>query len=395
LSPCSSIIRPYFRPKENATVKTFVESPSRRRSGFTLIELLVVVAIIAVLIGLLLPAVQKVREAANRAACQNNLRQLALGLNNFQTMNGNFPCGQNSNNGAPNLYGFRFGYPAQILPYIEQEQIANIYLFTVDWFDAANQAAVTTPIKTFLCPSVPFDERYDVNAYANCGDDGTGTPDGVAATGNIKVASNDYLGIRQVAFSVANSPYYLALNPPAPDNEASAAGPFPYGLGYIDPRVAGVLCECGYDAFSQGSKYADITDGSSRTIMLNESAGRPRVYWYSQYTGQYAGGATGWGTRDITKVQGVLPVLTGGFANVSNMVEGGGGYSAFNPAPAGLAAVNITKSSGQPFGFHPGGINVAMADGSVQWIKQTISLTVYASLCTRAGNETTANFAGF
>jgi prepilin-type N-terminal cleavage/methylation domain-containing protein/prepilin-type processing-associated H-X9-DG protein len=375
-------------------VRTFVKIPSRRRPGFTLVELLVVMAIIAVLLGLLLPAVQKVREAASRMNCQNNLRQLALALNNFQTMNGNFPCGVNSNNGFPNLYGFRYGYGAQILPYIEQQQIFNIYHFNVDWFDASNMAAVTTPIKTFLCTSVPFDERYDVNAYANCGDDGTGTPDGVPAAGY--VASSDYLGIRQVAFEVANSPYYLALNPPAPDNEGPAPGvSFPFGLGYIDPRVAGVLCETGFDAFSIGSKITDITDGTSRTILLNESAGRPRIYWYTQYAGQFAGGSTGWGTRDITKVSGVIPTLTGGFGNVPNMVGGGGGFNAFNPAPAGLGCVNITNDSAQPFSFHPGGINVAMADGSVQWVKQTVSLTIYASLATRAGNETFANFAGF
>jgi prepilin-type N-terminal cleavage/methylation domain-containing protein/prepilin-type processing-associated H-X9-DG protein len=380
--------------KENATMRMIVKGSLPRRQGFTLIELLVVVAIIAVLVGLLFPAVQKVREAANRAACQNNLRQLALGLTNYQTINGSFPRGQNSSNGLPALYGFRYGYGAQALPYIEQQQVANLYFFTVDWFDAANAAAVTTQIKTFLCPSVPFAERYDVNAYANCGDDGTGSPDGVPTVG--AVASSDYLGIRQVAFEVANSPYYLNLQPPAPDNESlSPTQPFPFGLGYIDPRVAGVLCECGYDAFKLGSRIADITDGTSRTILLNESAGRPRIYWYTQFCGYFAGGSTGWGSRDITKVSGCIPTLTGGILNVPNLVGGGGQYNAFNPAPAGLGAVNITNDSGQPFSFHPSGINCAFADGSVQWINQNVSLAVYASLATRAGNEVLPNEFGF
>jgi prepilin-type N-terminal cleavage/methylation domain-containing protein/prepilin-type processing-associated H-X9-DG protein len=348
----------------------------RKRHGFTLVELLVVIAIIAVLIALLLPAIQKAREAANRTTCENNLKQLNLALLNFESANRRFPPGVISSNGTPQQFGYRTGYGAFILPYIEQAQVGALYHFNVDWFDASNMLAITTRINTFLCPSVPFDQRYDVNAYANCGDDGSGTPNGVLASA--PVASSDYLGIRQVAFEVANSPYYLNVNPPCQDNEV---------VGYIDPRVAGVLCEVGYDAFEGGSRIADITDGTSNTISLTESAGRPRIYFMGQFTGLLAGNSTGWGTRDICKVSGCYNNDGGNVNNVPNLVGGGGQYNAYNPAPAGLLAVNITNDSEQPYSFHPGGINLAFADGSVHYIQQNISLTVFAELATRAGGE--------
>jgi prepilin-type N-terminal cleavage/methylation domain-containing protein/prepilin-type processing-associated H-X9-DG protein len=314
--------------------------PVRRRGAFTLVELLVVIAIIAILIGLLLPAVQKVRSAAQRAQCQNNLKQLGLGILAYTDANNN--CIPSSHTSSPSI-----SWTVFILPYIEQGNLLSTYpsLMTASYDTAANLQAVTTPISLFVCPATPAPGNVNT------------TPTGVKLPGQMGLCD------------------YGALNQMEPDFYLNAD--MPYTLAQA--TAANNLTPPGFltAAMWKGNPIPilAITDGTSNTIMLAEDAGQPNN-WVLGTLDSAAGPTGDWGWADpkfVYSVEGSDPA-TGKIVKSS--------------ATSGTPSCSMNcNNNGEMYSFHTGGVNTVFVDGSVHFLNQNAPPNVIAALVTADGGE--------
>ncbi len=339
-----------------------------RRSAFTLIELLVVIAIIAVLIGLLLPAVQKVREAASRMKCTNNLKQIGLGLHNYLSTYQTFPVGKGPSYtatvpGAP-VYP-RWSVHSQLLPYIEQGNLYNSIDFTfppatpgmggvINFMPAyqnpagQNGAQCTQLVPMFICPSDP-----------------------APMPGNWP-GQNNYLASQGSQFLCDLSQQQLSTIAP---------GQVPNGPFYYLSKV----------------RIADITDGTSNTALFSEKkrgTGTPDAVTdmfavantstldttYNNCIGTNPSTATPLTSKQgASWVMGEMCCTTYNHVSTPNTIScAGQGF----PGNMSNMAMQISASS-----YHSGGVNVLMCDGSVHFETDSISLVTWRALGTMNGGE--------
>jgi len=355
---------------------------SQMRRGFTLIELLVVIAIIAVLIALLLPAVQAAREAARRGQCTNNLKQIGLALHNYHTANNNFPMGGSANADTAGQVFVGNGYndwcnwsaQACMLGYIDNTPLYNAINFSYACSDVGgpancNSTAYNTVLGIYQCPSDPWvgGKSQNLNSY-------------MASYGTTAEMPDFYPG------------WQTWTNP----NKNGSSGLFAIWISY---------------------GISDCVDGTSNTVAYSEAiTGNGQYNTFYKGQGVMAIGGTNpylWdASTNPQLILAALQLCTKNFnaTNVANLSprrgyrwqEGIPGFSMFNHLqvpndaqyPANYCRMSCTRGCNMDSGYsapassyHPGGVNVLFADGSVKFVKSSVQRMTWWALGTRGGAE--------
>jgi prepilin-type N-terminal cleavage/methylation domain-containing protein/prepilin-type processing-associated H-X9-DG protein len=340
-----------------------------RRRGFTLIELLVVIAIIAVLIALLLPAVQAAREAARRIQCVNNLKQIALAVQNYHDINGALPptaiCSSlNTSNSCFGMYP-DFSMKARLLPFIEQVTIYNALNQSASTFGAVNLTGRFSKIAVFVCPS-------DANEPS------------------ISVTVGTFTG------ALPSTTYPNCIGTFAPEATTGVVDGPAYYPGATSPSSSVV-------------RIASITDGTSNTVIFSEfdryrnttQNGNWQIYQDTVDSAKVAAPLLTL-TSDCQAAVNIAPPATGvssddGMKGVDWLYQhcgAGGCYSQINTPNKKSCYFTGSKTAGHPTStmigassYHPGGVNVAFLDGSVRFVKDSVAPQTWWALGTKAGGE--------
>ncbi len=308
----------------------------KRRAGFTLIELLVVLAIIGVLVALLLPAVQKVREAANRTKCANNLKQIGVGIHHFHDAYGTLPPSRICHVNQTDLTGSWAAWTVLLMPFIEQDNLYKQWDLSRPYFEQSAGAREST-VDLYFCPSrlspyrVSIDNSYD--RFDGGGPDSNFYP---GALGDYACASGDRLGYTGV-FDSADANGAMI--------EADAQ--------VVARRVT---------SWRSRTSLNSLTDGTSNTILIGEKHVDPAMY--------------GQGIADFAAYH-------GGITSACNVARvGGPGFPlALDPFSPALQPERVFGS------YHPGVVQFVMGDGSVRGIPKDIDPQTLRLLIVRNDGE--------
>lgn len=322
-----------------------------QRRGFTLIELLVVIAIIGVLIGLLLPAIQKARDAANRITCVSNLKQIGIAMMGYHDVGGTFPSGHevraNFTDGSGTYFKSLF---ISILPYLELDTLYRLYDNTVPNIHANNRAVRETYVKVYTCP-------------ADQGGNMVLTPEteaGAGGTGTIKYMTGSYRGM--CGTSVDQSNMWAGF--PSEVHANYTANPRSRGVFHTDvTNPAGAK-----EGIPEG--IDTIRDGASNTLMVGERTTKTHrtrgSFWADSFN---------------------LYTLSAAWSHSITLLDD---YDKCVAAPSEADTANRCKYGwGTP---HSSTINFLFCDGSVKTLSTGIDMAVFQNLATIIGEETNTNY---